>query len=102
MPRGSDIYVHRIGRTGRAGAKGTAISIIEAHDFEKVGKVERYTKESFKARVIEGLRPKNKPPKVIKKKKVKVKGNAKNKKAKGKTKFKKKTTRPSSPKSKEA
>jgi len=67
MPRGSDLYVHRIGRTGRAGAKGTAISIVEAHDFEKIGKVERYTKEPFKARVVEGLRPKNKAPKVIKK-----------------------------------
>ena len=104
MPRGSDIYVHRIGRTGRAGAKGTAISIVEAHDFEKVGKVERYTKEPFKARVIDGLRPKNKPPQVVKKKKVKLTGKAKKAKAKSKakTKFKKKTTRPSSPKSKEA
>jgi ATP-dependent RNA helicase SrmB len=100
MPRGSDLYVHRIGRTGRAGAKGTAISIVEAHDFEKVGKVERYTKEPFKARVIEGLRPNNKAPKVIKKQKVKTPGKGKKVKAKGK--FKKKTTRPSSPKSKEA
>lgn len=100
MPRGTDIYVHRIGRTGRAGAKGTAISIVEAHDFEKIGKTERYTKEPFKARVIEGLRPTSKPPKVIKKKKVKTKG--KKTKTKAKSKFKKKTTRPSSPKSKEA
>nr|WP_297349811.1 ATP-dependent RNA helicase SrmB [uncultured Glaciecola sp.] len=102
MPRGSDLYVHRIGRTGRAGAKGTAISIVEAHDFEKIGKVERYTKEPFKARVIDGLRPKNKAPKVIKKQKVKTPGKGKGKKVKAKSKFKKKTTRPSSPKSKEA
>jgi ATP-dependent RNA helicase SrmB len=102
MPRGADVYVHRIGRTGRAGAKGTAISIIEAHDFEKVGKVERYTKEAFKARVIEGLRPTSKPPKVVKKKKVKLSAKAKKSKLKAKTKFKKKTTRPSSPKSKES
>jgi ATP-dependent RNA helicase SrmB len=102
MPRGADVYVHRIGRTGRAGAKGTAISIIEAHDFEKVGKVERYTKEPFKARVIEGLRPTSKPPKVVKKKKVKLSAKAKKGKLKAKTKFKKKTTRPSSPKSKES
>jgi len=102
MPRGSDLYVHRIGRTGRAGAKGTAISIVEAHDFEKIGKVERYTKEPFKARVIEGLRPNNKAPKVIRKQKVKTPGKGKGKKVKAKGKFKKKTTRPSSPKSKEA
>jgi ATP-dependent RNA helicase SrmB len=102
MPRGSDLYVHRIGRTGRAGAKGTAISIVEAHDFEKIGKVERYTKEPFKARVVEGLRPKNKAPKVIKKQKEKTPGKGKGKKVKAKGKFKKKTTRPASPKSKEA
>ena len=62
MPRKADIYVHRIGRTGRAGAKGTAISLIEAHDFEMVGKVSRYMDEPFKARFVEGLRPKHKAP----------------------------------------
>jgi ATP-dependent RNA helicase SrmB len=30
MPRTADVYVHRIGRTGRAGNKGTAISLVEA------------------------------------------------------------------------
>lgn len=73
MPRGADVYVHRIGRTGRAGAKGVAISLIEAHDYQWVGKVERYTKESFKPRVIDSLKPKNKPPVLIKKKKPKAK-----------------------------
>ena len=62
MPRKADVYVHRIGRTGRAGAKGTAISLIEAHDFEMVGKVSRYMDEPFKARFVEGLRPKHKAP----------------------------------------
>ena len=76
MPRGADVYVHRIGRTGRAGAKGVAISIIEAHDFVWVGKVARYTNEPFKARVIETLKPKNKPPTFTKKKKPKTKKQA--------------------------
>ena len=62
MPRKADVYVHRIGRTGRAGAKGTAISLIEAHDYEMVGKVSRYMDEPFKARFVEGLRPKHKAP----------------------------------------
>ena len=79
MPRGADIYLHRIGRTGRAGAKGTAISLIEAHDFVWVGKVERYTQESFKARVIEGLKPKHKAPTLVKKRKPKSKVKRKNK-----------------------
>lgn len=77
MPRGADVYLHRIGRTGRAGAKGTAVSLIEAHDFIWVGKIARYTKESFKPRVIDGLRPQHKAPKLVKK--TKLKGKAKRK-----------------------
>lgn len=69
MPRKADVYVHRIGRTGRAGAKGTAISLIEAHDFEMIGKVCRYMNEPMKARFIEGLRPKHKVPEIKAKKK---------------------------------
>ncbi len=60
MPRTADVYVHRIGRTGRAGKKGIAISLVEAHDIDMVGKVERYTETLLKRRVIEGLRPKHK------------------------------------------
>ena len=36
-------YVHRIGRTGRAGSKGTAISIIDPRDEFWVRKIERFT-----------------------------------------------------------
>ena len=83
MPRKADIYVHRIGRTGRAGAKGTAISLVEAHDFDVIGKIERYTGEPLKARYVEGLRPKHKAPKVTaKKKKKKTATPAKKKKTK--------------------
>lgn len=80
MPRKADVYVHRIGRTGRAGAKGTAISLVEAHDFEMIAKVTRYMGEPLKPRVIDELRPKNKTPKIgPKKKKVKAKDKAKSK-----------------------
>ncbi|GGW72689.1 ATP-dependent RNA helicase SrmB [Alteromonas halophila] len=80
MPRTADVYVHRIGRTGRAGAKGTAISLIEAHDFAMLGKVTRYTGEAIKPRVIETLRPKNKAPKAAPKKKKQKKSSAKKRK----------------------
>ncbi|WP_258405591.1 ATP-dependent RNA helicase SrmB [Shewanella zhangzhouensis] len=73
MPRSADTYVHRIGRTGRAGAKGTAISLVEAHDMRILGKVERYIEQPLKRRVIEELRPKHKEAKVPTKKKVKAK-----------------------------
>ena len=72
MPRKADIYVHRIGRTGRAGNKGTAISLVEAHDMAVVAKIERYMGDRLPRRVIEELRPKNKEAKVaLKKPKVK-------------------------------
>ena len=89
MPRRADVYLHRIGRTGRAGAKGTAISLIEAHDFLMVGKVARYTGEAFKPRVIEGLRPHNKAPSLVKKPKNKKKSaNSSKKKTKSRQKRK--------------
>ena len=73
MPRTADVYVHRIGRTGRAGNKGTAISLVEAHDIAIVPKIERYTEQALKRRVIDGLRPKNKEARPPKKKKVSTK-----------------------------
>lgn len=76
MPRKGDSYVHRIGRTGRAGKKGNAISLVEAHDAECLGRVERYLDTKIERRFIEGLRPTFKfpdPHKKTKKKKVKSK-----------------------------
>ncbi len=60
MPRESNTYLHRIGRTGRAGCKGTAISLVEAHDNLLLGKVQRYLNEKFSLGIIKTLRPKNK------------------------------------------
>ncbi|WP_371373072.1 ATP-dependent RNA helicase SrmB [Thalassotalea aquiviva] len=72
MPRKADIYVHRIGRTGRAGKKGTAISLVEAHDMASVAKIERYIDERLSRRVIDELRPQNKEARVpVKKNKTK-------------------------------
>jgi len=62
MPRSGDTYLHRIGRTGRAGLKGTAISLVEAHDYLLLQKVGRYIDEPVKARVIDELRPTTRPP----------------------------------------
>ncbi|MCP5077796.1 MAG: ATP-dependent RNA helicase SrmB [Psychromonas sp.] len=68
MPRSADIYVHRIGRTARGGKKGTAISLIEAHDVDILTKVERYTDQVLKRRIIKSLRPANKEAKVSQRK----------------------------------
>ncbi|MGI2257905.1 ATP-dependent RNA helicase SrmB [Shewanella sp. GXUN23E] len=82
MPRSADVYVHRIGRTGRAGNKGTAISLVEAHDMRILAKVERYIEQPLKRRIVEGLRPKHKEAKVPAKKKPKEKAKAALKRAK--------------------
>lgn len=84
LPRKADVYVHRIGRTGRAGKKGIAVSLAEAHDMEIVGKIERYTDQKLKRRVIEGLEPKHKEAKIPKKSKSKKKPATKKPKAKAK------------------
>lgn len=62
LPRGSDTYLHRIGRTGRAGRKGTAISLVEAHDHLLLSKIGRYIQEPLKSRTIEELRPTTRAP----------------------------------------
>jgi ATP-dependent RNA helicase SrmB len=62
MPRTADTYLHRIGRTGRAGKKGVAISLVEAHDHLLLGKIGRYIDEPLKARVIDELRPTTRAP----------------------------------------
>lgn len=69
MPRTADVFLHRIGRTARAGKKGTAISLVEMHDQPMMDRVCRYTKEDIKERFIDGLRPKHKKPAFKKKKK---------------------------------
>lgn len=62
LPRTADVYLHRIGRTGRAGRKGIAISLVEAHDHPLLGKIGRYVQEPIKYRVVAELRPKTKAP----------------------------------------
>lgn len=89
MPYSPDIYVHRIGRTGRAGNDGTAISLVEAHDIAMVGKVERYTEQQLKRKNIKGLSPRHKeakPPAKKKKDPVKMKAKKKAKKKAAKAK----------------
>lgn len=89
MPKTAEVYLHRIGRTARAGKKGTAISLVEAHDYELLKKIERYTHEAIKVRVIDALKPKTKVPTITKKKKLSDKAKAKKLEQKQKTKKKK-------------
>lgn len=40
LPRDPDTYVHRVGRTARAGRKGTAVSLVGVRDVELVQAIE--------------------------------------------------------------
>ncbi|MEX0446979.1 ATP-dependent RNA helicase SrmB [Xenorhabdus sp. SGI246] len=62
LPRTADVYLHRIGRTARAGRKGTAIALVESHDHLLLGKISRYLNEPLKMRVVDELRPQTKTP----------------------------------------
>ena len=73
MPRSADIYLHRIGRTARAGKKGIAIALVEAHDQYMIERVARYMKEEVPERFVAGLRPTHKKTSTVKKKKPKTK-----------------------------
>ncbi len=61
LPKSAEDYVHRIGRTGRAGAKGIAISFATPGDFAQLRDIERYTRQALPAQVVPGFEPSNKP-----------------------------------------
>lgn len=44
LPQDNESYVHRIGRTGRGGSKGVALSIIEPTEMKRISQIERITK----------------------------------------------------------
>jgi superfamily II DNA/RNA helicase len=61
LPKFAEDYVHRIGRTGRAGASGIAVSFASNRDAGTLRNIERYTGQAIQAHTIEGLEPKFKP-----------------------------------------
>ena len=60
LPNNAEDYVHRIGRTGRAGAKGTALSFVTSRDTILVKKIEEFTKQQIDITEIVGLEPRAK------------------------------------------
>ena len=58
LPRQAEDYVHRIGRTGRAGREGIAVSLAGHDEGRLVRDIERYTTQQITVDVIAGLEPK--------------------------------------------
>ena len=57
LPMKAEDYTHRIGRTGRAGRDGLAVTFAEFRDRRKIFDIEGYTRQQFKAEVVPGLEP---------------------------------------------
>ncbi|MBV5257580.1 DEAD/DEAH box helicase [Synechococcus moorigangaii CMS01] len=52
LPDNTESYIHRIGRTGRAGKTGTAIALVEPSDRRLLRQIERRVKQSLKVSTI--------------------------------------------------
>lgn len=80
MPRKGDLYLHRVGRTGRGDKAGQAISLVDSTEWNLMSSIERYLKTRFERKYIKELAGAYKGPK-----KVKSSGKAKGVKKKKKT-----------------
>ncbi|NGX28044.1 MAG: ATP-dependent RNA helicase RhlE [Candidatus Anoxychlamydiales bacterium] len=58
LPMTPEDYVHRIGRTARAGAKGTALSFASPRDAKMVKLIEQFTGQKIDYKTIPGMEPK--------------------------------------------
>jgi ATP-dependent RNA helicase RhlE len=79
LPHVAEDYVHRIGRTGRAGAEGKAVSLVCAAEFKELTGIERLIQQVLPREIVPGFEPKERlgaspsKPKPIKPKKPKKK-----------------------------
>ncbi|GAB4120806.1 MAG: DEAD/DEAH box helicase [Sideroxydans sp.] len=61
LPKFAEDYVHRIGRTGRGGASGIAVSFAGSRDMMTLKKIERYTGQPIQTHEIAGMEARFKP-----------------------------------------
>jgi ATP-dependent RNA helicase RhlE len=62
LPNVPEDYVHRIGRTGRAGATGQAVSLVSADEFKQLSDIERLIGQLIDRKVMAGFEPVNALP----------------------------------------
>src|SRR3954464_5582731 len=62
LPHVAEDYVHRIGRTGRAGAEGEAVSLVSAEDRPLMAAIERLMNRKVESRPVEGFPIGSAPP----------------------------------------
>ncbi|MEO5882041.1 MAG: DEAD/DEAH box helicase [Caldimonas sp.] len=64
LPMKPEDYVHRIGRTGRAGVNGLAITLAERMDSGMIRRIQQFTTQSMPVTTIAGLEPKVQAPRM--------------------------------------
>jgi superfamily II DNA/RNA helicase len=57
LPMKAEDYVHRIGRTGRAGRSGIAVTFVQRGDTHKIREIEKYIERQINVTVIAGMEP---------------------------------------------
>ena len=62
LPQVAEDYVHRIGRTGRAGASGEAISLVSHDEFKQLNAIERLIKKVIPRDELDNYEPSNQLP----------------------------------------
>ncbi|MBF0243811.1 MAG: DEAD/DEAH box helicase [Planctomycetes bacterium] len=56
MPDFAEDYIHRVGRTGRAGARGCAYSLVSPHEYDRLREIEALIKLSLQPHAVPGYK----------------------------------------------
>ena len=62
LPNVAEDYIHRIGRTGRAGLEGQAVSLVSADEFDQLSDIEHLIKTLLTRKLIDGFEPRHDVP----------------------------------------
>jgi len=62
VPVDPEVYVHRVGRTARAGAHGLALTLMSPDEWIAMGDIEKLIGRTFAREVVPGLEPSVTPP----------------------------------------
>ncbi len=62
LPNVPEDYVHRIGRTGRAGKDGEAVSLVSADEFKQLSAIEKLIQKLIDRKLIDGFEPNHDVP----------------------------------------